>query len=108
MSCEAVIGWRAWCDDGSYRIVRCNSREHSWEDVNNVLVIMLYFADGTRRIISGSNYYYCLGEGTLNGQWRQSRRRPNREDICIAEGFWTSDAVFALAELEAMSSEVAP
>lgn len=99
-----VIGWRAWFDNG--RVY--DSRQHTWSDLpdDGVLVIMLYHASGTKRILSGSDYYFLAQhpEGPIYGQDRNPPDPARFVDLQEKRGRWVPDHVQERAEHEANAS----
>ena len=56
-----VVGWKAWYTNNRFY----SSATSTWTILPNfgVLVIMLYFADGTRRVMGGTEYYVWDANG---------------------------------------------
>ncbi len=61
------MGWRAWFDNG----LTYDSRSTSWADVpdDGCQVRMLFFADGSKQVQHGADYYYDAPHpaGTIHG-----------------------------------------
>jgi hypothetical protein len=56
---KTVIGWRVW-----YPLVSYDSRDLAWDQLpdDDVQVVMLYLADGTRSIYSGYDNYFMWND----------------------------------------------
>ena len=108
---DIVAGWRVWVDDGAGGIARYNSRDHQWSDfpVSTMVVTMLYFDNGTRRVMSGSEYYWRLYDGLVGiDHWKQGDFEPTDADAVVKLGKLVADVVFEEALNEAMAMQDAP
>lgn len=104
-----VIGWKAWYVDGQW----FTSRETKWEDLpdDGVAVVMLYFEDGTRRIVEDDWYFKVEVDGkTLYGQdgWAGSREliQQRYPGASVKRGKWTADEIFFPIEKQALDDLV--
>jgi hypothetical protein len=100
-----VIGWRAWYPGGQV----FSSIDTRFEDLpsDGVQVIMLYHADGTRRVMQGNDYYWRVRSdfGLIYGHANEfdPARYPH---ATVIRGKWTSDEDLAVIEREAMGARV--
>lgn len=99
-----VIGWRAWYEGSVF-----DSRTTQWEDLpaDGVQYVVLYHEDGTRRVMSGNDYYWRwrsdFGMVYAHGDERPSEER--YPDATVLRGKWTSDENLKRIEAEAMESQ---
>lgn len=88
---KKVAGWRVWYDDKSIH----RSQATVWRNLpkDGALAVMLDFSDGTRRVMSGADYYFrqaeIFGCSTNETEEEVARRYPGAE---IIRGKWTDDA----------------
>lgn len=88
---KKVANWQVWYDDKSIH----RSQTTAWSDLpkDGVLVVMLYFSDGTRRVMSGADYYFQQADifgCSTNETEEEVRRRYSGAEII--RGKWTDDA----------------
>jgi hypothetical protein len=99
-----VIGWRVWYSD---RVL--SSKERAWEDLpaDDVQCVMLYHADGTRRIMLGNDFYWRWESpsGVVYGH-ADSFDRARYPGAVVLGGKWTSDENLARIQRVAMESKV--
>jgi len=101
---QEVIGWRCWYDSGSVY----DSTGTSWSELPNdgVLVVMLYRRDGTRRVMSGNDYYWTSQhkEGVVYGQSNEYPDPARYPGALVKRGRMAPDHVMQQADADAMSS----
>lgn len=103
---DVVQGWRAWIDNDAGGWRQVNSRTHAWNtDVgDNVIVIMLYFDDGTRRIMQGADHYARIGDGSVGiVNWFQGTIKLTDADAVSKLGKLVSDSTFEAVVVEALA-----
>jgi hypothetical protein len=97
-----VIGWRVWYSD------RCiSSKEARWEDLpaDDVQFVMLYHEGGTRRVMSGNDFYWRWRSGFGMVYAHANEFDPERyPGATMLRGKWTSDENLNRIEFEAMES----
>jgi hypothetical protein len=98
-----VIGWRAWYESAEY-----NSADHTFDDLpdDGLQQIQLFYDDGRKRNISGSDYYWITdnGEGTIFAQGQTPPDPARYPDAVIIMGKWTSEENYFRIEVEASNS----
>lgn len=107
---DTVIGWRVWTDDGAGRWNIASSRAIAWADVSDLIIqLMLYFDDGTRRIMQGAEFYARSGDGSVGVRdWLQGPIRQTGEGIVAKAGKLVGDVAFDDSATDAMDSRDAP
>lgn len=96
-----VRGWHAWYADGT----EYSSTTHTPTQLPQIgfLIMMLYFTDGTRRVIDGNDRYFYLNNGSPDGIFAQTDD-PAAEVLArypgchLIEGQLVPDDQFRIAE----------
>ena len=103
---RAYIRWRVWYDDGAIYA----SDEHSWADLpdDGVLVRIIYYADGTKQIQQGTDYYYeaphFSGEPVLGAGMDKDEIEKRYPGAIIKRGRWCPDEFYKKIVAEAFKS----
>lgn len=100
-----VVGWRVWYEGGVY-----DSGKTHWEDLprDGVQFVMLYHADGTRRVMSGNDWYWRW-QSDFGIVYAHDDERPSEErypGASALRGKWTSDENLKRIETEVMANKV--
>jgi hypothetical protein len=101
MSEKQVVGWRIWYADG-----KCySSAETDWAVLpdDGALIVMVYFSDDTKRIMSGGDYYWkwVTDDGEIAYGRSDAERPPDPArypGVVAIRGKWASDVRFSAAE----------
>lgn len=103
-----VIGWRVWYSGGA----PLSSREHRWEDLpaDDVQCVMLYHEGGTRRVMSGNDFYWRWRSdfGMVYAQGDERPEESRYPGAAVLRGKWTSDENLKRIEAEAMEARSWP
>ena len=99
-----VIGWRIWYDDGHV----ADSLMDTWANLpdDGVLVIMLYRRDGSRRVMSGNDYYWTSVHpaGVVYGQSDTAPDLKRYPQCIVKRGRFAPDHIIQAAEADAADS----
>lgn len=101
----AVARWRAWYTENR---VFDGQGFADWAELpdDGVLSVMLWFADGTRRVEQGNDHYWATPEGIYahsdDPLDEIERRYPGAS---VKRGKWTTDAQMQRVAAEAVESE---
>ncbi len=110
---NTAVGWRCWYNevrDGGHNTTQVfTSTDYDWADLPKIgwQVMILYYDNGYRRIISGSDFYWRCSK-SADG-YCQGQTRPNRiSAVEIKEGLTISNEEFNRIHAEAWASHTAP
>jgi hypothetical protein len=100
-----VTRWRAWFVGGDTLDGQTFADWQALPD-DGVLSVMLWFADGTRRVMQGNDFYFVTPNGVFghndHPQEETERRYPGAS---VKRGMWTTDAEMNRVAAEAMGAE---
>jgi hypothetical protein len=105
VSLLAVARWRAWYTEG--RIFDGEGFE-DWQALpdDGVLTVMLWFANGTRRIEQGNDSYFATPEGIYgHSNETVAEIEPRYPGASVKRGKWTTDAEMDRVTTEAIGAE---
>jgi hypothetical protein len=105
---KRVVGWRLWTDDGA----SWSSDRHAFAALprDGVLGMAVYFADGTRRIATGVDYYFRAAgrEGVIMGSDQQLPTPDRYDELVVLRGRWTDDITMSRVEVALDAAREAP
>lgn len=102
-----TLGWRVWYDDGGIY----TSADHDWADIpeDGLLVKMIYYADGTRQVQQGADWYFEAphhsGETTRGFGNDEKKIRKRYKGAVLKMGKWVPDRYYRRIVNEAMTSK---
>lgn len=101
-----VVRWRVWYTDGR---VFNGTTFNAWKRLpdDGVLSVMLWHADGTRRVMQGDDLYFATAEGVYAHDSRYSAEEiaDRYPGASIKRGKWTTDAEMLRVAAEAIEAE---
>lgn len=99
-----VVGWRIWYDDGQVY----DSLTATWASLpdDGVLVVMLYRRDGSRRVMSGNDYYWTAyhPQGVIYGHADNPPDPTRYTGALIKRGRFAPDHIMQDVEAQASAS----
>jgi hypothetical protein len=105
---KRVVGWRVWTDDGNH----WSSDQHDFVALprDGVLGMIVHFADGTRRVATGADYYFCASgnEDVIMGSDMQLPTPDRYHDLIVLRGRWTDDITMSRVETDLNAAREAP
>jgi hypothetical protein len=105
---KKVVGWRVWTDDGG-----CwSSDQHDFVELprDGVLGMVVHFADRTRRVATGADYYFRASgnEGVIMGSDMQLPTPDRYRELIVLRGRWTDDITMSRVETDLNAAREAP
>ena len=94
-----IVGWKVWYADGS----SYESKERSWENLprDGVVWVMVYYANGTSRTMSGTDFYFrARGHRDWIYGFGPEPDPARYQDLVVLKGAWTDDITLACVEAE--------
>jgi hypothetical protein len=105
---KRVVGWRVWTDDGNCWA----SDRHDFSAIprDGVLGMVVHFADGTRRVATGADYYFrAAGNSDVIMGSDQQLPTPDRyRDLVVLRGRWTDDITMCRVEASLDAARTPP
>ncbi len=98
----AVLGWRAWFTSG--RVF--DSAAVAWADLpdDGFVVGMVYYDDGTSRIVAGGDFYFAVGDSIAYNDDPPEVTLGRYPGIAIVRGQWVPDAEYVALTATALAS----
>ncbi len=103
MAGQGVIGWKITIGDSLTATRVVTSRTTRWADVpSRIICIMLYLDDGRRRIIGNRDFYWFVGNGANERDWRSGFSAPSDRSLVVKDGFLLTTPTYERAQDDAM------